>query len=63
MYAESTEERQTLLYPYINKTGKIPLGHHKVVTEKFDDIDQYEGLIKCKILLPKNLYNPVLTAT
>ena len=37
----------TSLYPYINKTGKIPIGHHEIVTEDFTDIQQYEGLIKC----------------
>ena len=43
----------TSLYPFINKTGKIPLGHPTIITEDFDSIDTYEGLIKCKILPPK----------
>jgi hypothetical protein len=50
----------TSLYPYINKTGKIPIGHPQIVTEGFTDIQQYEGLIKCKILPPRGLYIPVL---
>ena len=50
----------TSLYPYINKTGKIPIGHHEIVTEGFTDIQQYEGLIKCNILPPRGLYIPVL---
>ena len=50
----------TSLYPYINKTGKIPIGHPEIVTEGFTDIQQYEGLIKCKILPPRGLYIPVL---
>jgi hypothetical protein len=50
----------TSLYPYINKTDKIPIGHHEIVTEGFTDIQQYEGLIKCKILPPRGLYIPVL---
>jgi hypothetical protein len=42
----------TFLYPYINKTGKITIEHPEIVTEGFTDIQQYEGLIKCKILPP-----------
>ena len=52
----------TSLYPFVNKTGKIPLGHPDIITENFDSIDNYEGLIKCKILPPKGLYMPVLPA-
>ena len=50
----------TSLYPYINTTRKIPIGHPEIVTEGFTDIQQYEGLIKCKILPPRGLYIPVL---
>ena len=50
----------TSLYPYINKTGKITIVHPEIVTEGFTDIQQYEGLIKCKILPPRGLYIPVL---
>ncbi|XP_062578112.1 uncharacterized protein LOC134240005 [Saccostrea cucullata] len=50
----------TSLYPFINKTGKIPLGRPQIVTENFDLLQNYEGLIKCRILPPKNLYMPVL---
>jgi hypothetical protein len=28
----------TSLYPYINKTGKIPIGHPEIITESFTDI-------------------------
>jgi hypothetical protein len=49
----------TSLYPYINKTGKIPIGHPEVVTEGFTDIQQYEGLSKYKILPPRGLCIPV----
>ena len=48
------------LYPYINKTGKITSVHPEIVTEGFTDIQQYEGLIKCKILPTRGLYIPVL---
>ncbi|XP_053378482.1 uncharacterized protein LOC128548112 [Mercenaria mercenaria] len=50
----------TSLYPYINKTGKVPLGHPNVITERFDSIDKYEGLMKCKVLPPARLFIPVL---
>ncbi|XP_062579153.1 uncharacterized protein LOC134241085 [Saccostrea cucullata] len=50
----------TSLYPFINKTGKIPLGRPQIVTENFDLLQNYEGLIKCRILPPKHLYMPVL---
>jgi hypothetical protein len=53
----------TSLYPYINKTGKIPIGHPEIVIEGFIDIQQYEGFIKCKILPPRGLYIPVLPVT
>ncbi|WAR10239.1 hypothetical protein MAR_035315, partial [Mya arenaria] len=38
----------TSLYPFINKTEKIPLGHPTIIAEDFKGIDNYEGLIKCK---------------
>ncbi len=50
----------TSLYPWVNKTGKIPLGHPEIITENFRDLDQYEGLVKCKVLPPKSLFHPVL---
>lgn len=50
----------TSLYPWVNKTGKVPVGHPQIITENFKDISQYEGLVKCKVLPPKGLYIPVL---
>ena len=50
----------TSLYPWVNKTGKIPVGHPKIITENFEDLSQYEGLVKCKVLPPLGLYIPVL---
>eukprot|EP00732_Lithocolla_globosa_P002361 Lithocolla_globosa_v1_NODE_1532_length_2509_cov_2.825998.p1 type:complete len:627 gc:universal NODE_1532_length_2509_cov_2.825998:42-1922(+) len=51
----------TSLYPYINKYGIYPVGHPVIIT-KFDslDISKHQGMIKCRILPPKNLYHPVL---
>ena len=66
LYEEATNDKKikyydvTSLYPFINKTGKIPTGHPSILTENFSDISQYEGLVKCKVLPPKTLYTPVL---
>ena len=52
------------LYPYVNKYGKYPLGHPKIITENFQQLTKdnrpYEDLIKCEILPPTALYHPVL---
>ena len=52
----------TSLYPWVNKTGKIPMGHPDIITENFKDLQHYEGLVKCKVLPPRDLYIPVLPA-
>ncbi|KAJ8933580.1 hypothetical protein NQ318_015967 [Aromia moschata] len=51
------------LYPYVNKYGKYPVGHPEVLVGddcKNLDLNQADGLIKCKILPPSDLYHPVL---
>ncbi|KAJ8020849.1 putative DNA polymerase [Holothuria leucospilota] len=51
------------LYPWVNKYGKYPVGHPEIITRESDlttDIEQYEGLIKCTILPPEDLFHPVL---
>ncbi|CAH1115486.1 unnamed protein product [Psylliodes chrysocephalus] len=51
------------LYPWVNKYGKYPIGHPQVfVGDKCKTLDLYktDGLIKCKILPPQNLYHAVL---
>ena len=65
LYQEAGEQQidyydVTSLYPFVNKTGKIPLGHPTIITENFKNVESYEGLIKCKILPPRGLYVPVL---
>ena len=32
----------TSLYPWVNKTGKIPMGHPEIITEKFANLKKYE---------------------
>ena len=66
LYKEAADDLEidyfdvTWLYPWSNKTGKVPVGHPKIITENFEDLDFYEGLIKCKVLPPKGLFHPVL---
>ena len=51
-------------YPYICKRKKFPVGHPKVTVGiencKKIDISNVEGLIKCEVEPPNNLYFPVL---
>lgn len=56
------------LYPWVCKYGKFPTGHPKIyvgeeckdLTGPENDVVSVEGLIKCSILPPQNLYHPVL---
>ena len=50
----------TSLYPFVNKTKKYPIGHPVIIREDFEDISNYFGLVKCKVLASSNLYHPVL---
>ncbi|XP_071509045.1 uncharacterized protein [Diadema antillarum] len=50
----------TSLYPSINKYGSYPVGHPEVITSNFDDMSTYYGLVRCKVLPPRNLLHPVL---
>ena len=48
------------LYPDRQKYGIYPLGHPEIITENFKNVEEYFGLIKCKILPPRGLFLPVL---
>ncbi|KAI8493979.1 hypothetical protein Bbelb_283260 [Branchiostoma belcheri] len=50
----------TSLYPCINKYGKYPTHHPKIIVENFDELSNYFGVVKCKVLPPRKLYHPVL---
>lgn len=52
----------TSLYPDVQKNGVYPAGNLSVITENFKKPEDYFGLIRCKILPPRNLYLPVLPA-
>lgn len=40
--------------------SRYPVGHPEIITENFKDVEQYFGLIKCKVLPPRGLFHPVL---
>ncbi|CAB4018178.1 DNA polymerase [Paramuricea clavata] len=48
------------LYPWCNKYGEYPVGHPEIITENFQPISDYFGLVKCSVLPPRALYHPVL---
>lgn len=50
----------TSLYPFINKFGKYPLGHPRIIRSNFPPLEKTFGLIQCEITPPKDLYHPVL---
>ena len=50
----------TSLYPWCNKCTYNIVGHPEIITENFDDISTYFGLIKCTVLPPRGLLHPVL---
>ena len=50
----------TSLYPWCNKSTETVVGHPVIITENFDDISSYFGLIKCTVLPPRGLLHPVL---
>ena len=52
------------LYPYICKYFKFPVGHPTILnSDECRDVNSIlakEGIIKCQVLPPQNLYHPVL---
>lgn len=49
------------LYPWVCKYGKFPVGHPKVyVGSECPPLASISGLVKCKILPPRDLFHPVL---
>ena len=52
----------TSLYPFVQKTGCYPFGAPTIITEVFDNINKYFGLIQCEVLAPRKLRFPVLPA-
>ena len=65
LYAEAREGEAikyvdfTSLYPYVNKYCRYPIKHPTIyVGDEIPDV--VEGLLKCKVLPPRDLYHPVL---
>ena len=52
----------TYLYPFVQKTGCYPFGAPTIITEVFDNINKYFGLIQCEVFAPRKLRFPVLPA-
>ncbi len=50
----------TSLYPWCNKMTRTVVGHPRIITENFEDISSYFGLVKCTVLPPRGLFHPVL---
>ncbi|XP_031355525.1 uncharacterized protein LOC116179786 [Photinus pyralis] len=52
------------LYPYVNKYAKYPVGHPRVLLTPEElrcvNLNSVEGMIKCTVLPPQDLYHPVL---
>lgn len=69
IYAESDAEHCMpfvdfcSLYPYAMKYLKVPIKHPKIhLPPDFPDVQNIDGLIKCDILPPNNLFLPLLPA-
>ena len=66
LYYKVSEEEQikyfdvTFLYPFVQKYSPFPVKEPQILTSDFEDIDQYFGIAKVKILPPQKLYHPVL---
>ncbi|CAG2242132.1 unnamed protein product [Mytilus edulis] len=52
--------RINVLYPSVNKYGKYPVGHPVIITSDFEDISNYFGVAKVKVLPNRHLFHPVL---
>ncbi|XP_032241520.2 uncharacterized protein LOC116620088 [Nematostella vectensis] len=51
----------TSLYPWVNARCEYPVGHpDAIVTEDFADLRAYKGLVKARMLPPRDLFFPVL---
>ena len=42
------------------KYARFPVGHPEIILDNFKTLDNYFGLVKCKILPPEDLYIHVL---
>ncbi|KAF8794344.1 hypothetical protein HNY73_002335 [Argiope bruennichi] len=42
----------TSLYPWVNKYCLYPVGHPQIITENFGEIEDYFGIIRCRVIPP-----------
>ncbi|XP_054706741.1 uncharacterized protein LOC129216552 [Uloborus diversus] len=54
------EATKTVYQYHVNKYCQYPIGHPDIITEGFGDIEQYFGIVKCRVVAPRELYLPVL---
>ena len=46
----------TSLYPHVNRSKTVPIGHPEIITENFDEeLSNYSGLIKCTITTSRSV--------
>ena len=50
----TTNVNQTSLYPYVQKYCDYLIGLPKLITENFQSIENYYGIVKCRILPHKD---------
>ncbi|KAL0150350.1 hypothetical protein M9458_054352 [Cirrhinus mrigala] len=50
----------TSLYPYCQARKSYPIGHPEIIHSDFENIENYYGFIKAKMLPPRKLLHPVL---
>ena len=69
LFKEVTEKEKknyidpSSLYPFVQKSKTFPIGHPQIyIKDEHQQIDikPMFGLVKCRILPPRNLYFPVL---
>ena len=46
------------LCPYVLKYKLFPLGHPERITEDFQDVRSYFGMIQCRVLPPQRIVSP-----
>lgn len=39
---------------------RYPVGHPTIITKDFSNVEDYFGVIKCRVLPPRGLFHPVL---
>jgi len=48
------------LYPSINMFEEYPIGHPEIITSNFKSLNEYFGVVSCRILPPQNLRAAIL---